>query len=105
MFASTYRRDEAKVDKVRAERGEKKRMILGIRVEKVEFGEFDIRLRLIGVIEEGPQDVGSYHTLIMEEGELVSIIKPQWKPSQLERVRRAVEDAKKPVRHLRRIGR
>jgi len=96
LFASTYRREEAKSDKIRAERGEKKRMTLGIRLEKVEFGEFDNRLRLLGVIEEGPQDVGSHHTLLMEEGEVLSVIKQQWKPSQLERVRRSVEDSKKP---------
>ena len=57
VYASTYRREEAKSDKIRAERGEKKRMTLGIRLEKVEFGEFDNRLRLLGVIEEGPQDI------------------------------------------------
>jgi protein pelota len=96
VFASTYRREEAKADKIRAERGEKRRMTLGIRLEKVEFGEFDNRLRLLGVIEEGPQDIGAYHTLIMEEGEVLSVIKQQWRPSQLERVRRAVEDSKKP---------
>ncbi|HUT27515.1 MAG TPA: mRNA surveillance protein pelota [Methanomassiliicoccales archaeon] len=96
VYASTYRREEAKSDKIRAERGEKKRMTLGIRLEKIEFGEFDNRLRLLGVIEEGQQDVGSHHTLIMEEGEVLSVIKSQWKPSQLERVRRAVEDSKKP---------
>ncbi len=32
----------------------------------------------------------------MEEGEVLSVIKQQWKPSQLDRVRRAVEDSKKP---------
>jgi len=96
VYASTYRREEAKSDKIRAERGEKKRMTLGIRLEKVEFGEFDNRLRLLGVIEEGPQDVGSHHTLIMEEGEVLSVIKQHGKPSQLERVKRAVEDSKKP---------
>ncbi len=96
VYASTYRREEAKSDKIRAERGEKKRMTLGIRLEKIEFGEFDNRLRLLGVIEEGQQDVGSHHTLLMEEGEVLSVIKSHWKPSQLERVRRAVEDSKKP---------
>src|SRR5512133_3807670 len=63
VFASTYRRDEsAKVDKIRSERADKKRMTLGIRVEKMEFHEYDGRLRILGVIEEGPQDVGAYHT-------------------------------------------
>jgi len=96
VYASTYRREEAKSDKLRAERGEKRRMTLGIRLEKVEFGEFDDRLRLLGVIEEGPQDIGAHHTLLVEEGDVLSVIKKEWRRSELERVRRAVEDAKRP---------
>ena len=49
LVMSTYRRDEsAKADKVRAERSEKKRMVLGVKVEKMEFHDFDIRLRVTG---------------------------------------------------------
>lgn len=92
----TYRRDEAKTDKLRAERGEKKRMVLGIRVENVEFHESESRLRVHGVIVEGPQDVGSYHTLNLGEGDSLTIRKVTWSPVVLDRVRRAVEDAKKP---------
>ena len=97
VFSLTYRRDEAKTDKIRAERAEKKKMTLGIRVEKLEFHEFDNRLRILGVIEEGPQDIGSYHTLAMEEGEWIAIIKQHWTDTDLDRVRRSVDDAKKPM--------
>jgi protein pelota len=96
IIASTYRREEQKADKVRSERGEKKRVTLGIRVEKLEFHEFDNRLRILGVIEEGPQDVGSYHTINVEVGEQLSIIKEHWRPSDMERVRHAVEDSLRP---------
>jgi protein pelota len=92
----TYRRDEVKSDKLRSERGEKKRMTLGIRVEKVEFHESEARLRILGVIEEGPQDIGSYHTLNLEEGDSITIVKVEWKEYQLARIMRAVEDAKSP---------
>jgi len=94
--AVTYRRDEVKSDKLRSERGEKKRMTLDIRVEKVEFHESEARLRILGVIEEGPQDTGSYHTLNLEEGDQITIIKVEWKEYQLARIMRAVEDAKSP---------
>lgn len=96
VFAVTYRREEGKADKLRAERGEKKRMRLGIRVEKVEFHEFEDRLRILGVIEEGPQDLGSYHTINVQEGEVLSIIKPEWRHSHLRRLKRAVAETKKP---------
>ncbi len=97
VLASTYRREEQKSDKVRSERGEKKRVFLGIRVEKVEFHEFDSRLRITGVIEQGPQDLGAHHTLNMEEGEVLSVIKEHWKDSTLERIKRALEDSKRPT--------
>src|SRR6266571_2615038 len=61
--ASTYRREDVKADKVRPERGEKVRVTLTIRVEGVEFQAFSDRLRITGVIVEGPQDLGRHHTL------------------------------------------
>jgi protein pelota len=96
VYAATYRRDEAKTDKIRAERTEKKRMTLGIRVEKMEFHEYDNRLRILGVIEDGPQEIGSYHTLSMEEGEWITVVKDHWTDADLDRVKRSVDDAKKP---------
>jgi protein pelota len=94
--AVTFRREEVKSDMVRSERGEKRRVFLGIRVEKVEFHEFDSRLRILGVIEEGPQDLGAYHTLNLEVGDSITVIKQHWRSSTLERVRKAVEDSKRP---------
>ena len=61
--ASTTRREEVKSDKVRPERGEKVRVTLTIRVEGVEFQAFSDRLRITGVIVDGPQDLGRHHTL------------------------------------------
>jgi protein pelota len=96
VISVTYRRDESKTDKLRAERGEKKRMVLGIKVEKIEFSESESRLRVHGVIVEGPQDVGSYHTLNLGESDVLTIRKADWTNATLERVKRAVEDSKKP---------
>ncbi|MFA5313184.1 MAG: mRNA surveillance protein pelota, partial [Methanomassiliicoccales archaeon] len=97
VFAATYRRDETKTDKIRAERGDKKKMTLGIRVEKVEFHEYDTSLRLLGVIEEGPQDIGSYHTLILDEGDWIDVFKKEWTQTDLDRVKRSVDEAGKPI--------
>lgn len=96
IISSTYRRDESKTDKLRAERGEKKRMTLGVRAEKVEFAETESRLRVHGVIVEGQQDVGSYHTLNLGESDTLTIRKVHWNSAVLDRVRRSVEDSKKP---------
>ena len=96
VISVTYRRDESKTDKLRAERGEKKRMVLGIITEKVDFHESESRLRVHGVIMEGPQDVGSYHTLNLGEGDVLTVRKAEWSSAVLDRVRRAVEDSRKP---------
>lgn len=91
--AVMFRTDEQKDDKIRSKKAEKKRMKLGIRIEKIDFHEFSDRLRLHGKIEEGPQDLGSYHTFNIdaEKMEKFSIVKNIWKPYQLERLEEAVK--------------
>lgn len=96
VSAITYRREETQRDKIRSERGEKKKMRLDIEVEKVEFHEFTDRLRILGVIIEGPQDHGSYHTLNLTEGDELTIIK-DWKHHELERLKEAVERSQEPI--------
>ena len=97
--AVTFRTsDEDKADKLRAKKTEKKKMKLGIRVEKVSFHEFSNRLRVQGVIEEGPQDLGSYHTFNIDAEEMqpLSILKEQWKIHQLQRINEAVLQRTQP---------
>lgn len=96
VTASTLRRDSSVTDKIRAERAEKKRMTLGIRVEKIEFSEDDLRLKVLGTIENGPQDIGQHHTLMMEVGDSPIVDKRHWKETQLERLKRAAADTNKP---------
>jgi len=91
--AVTYRTDEQKDDKKRSKKSEKKRMMLGIRVEEVKFHEFSDRLRIHGTIEEGPQELGSYHTLNIEAENMdkLSVVKENWKDYQLIRIDEAVK--------------
>ena len=94
--ASTYRREEVKTDKVRPERGEKVRVTLTIRVESVEFQAFSDRLRITGVIVEGPQDLGRHHTLNVAVDDVLSVIKT-WQAHELRRIEEAVAAAQKPL--------
>ena len=96
--AVTYRTEEQKTDKIRSKKAEKKRMKLGIRVEKISFHEFSDRLRIHGTIEEGPQDLGSYHTYNVdaEKMEAFSIIKETWHPHQFDRIDEAVKQRQQP---------
>ena len=95
VFALTKRKPEAISDKIRPEKMEKVTTRLGIRVEKVEFHKFANRLRIQGVIEHG-MDMGFHHTLNIEEGTNISVIKEEWKSDQLERIKEAEEASKRP---------
>ena len=91
--AVTFRTDEQKDDKIRSKKATKKRMKLGVRVSEVRFHEFSDRLRIHGTIEEGPQDLGSFHTFNITADSIdgLSIVKNEWKPYQIERIKEAVQ--------------
>ena len=97
--AITYRTEEQKDDRIRSKKPEKKRMKLGIRVSEVKFHEFSDRLRIHGTIEEGPQELGSFHTLNIdsEKMEPVSLIKENWKDYQLQRIEEAVKQRNQEI--------
>ena len=97
--AVTFRTDEQKDDKIRSKKAEKKRMKLGVRVSEVKFHEFSDRLRIHGTIEEGPQDLGSFHTLNITADKMdsLSIVKEEWKYHQLKRIDEAVKLRNQPI--------
>jgi protein pelota len=97
--AVTFRTDEQDSDKIRSKKTTKKRMKLGIRVEEVKFHEFSDRLRIHGIIEEGPQDKGSYHTfnITTEDREPITIVKDEWKLYYIQRLREAVQQTKQSI--------
>ncbi len=96
VFALTRRKADSASDKLRPEKVEKVKVRLGgIRVEELEFHKFANRLRIHGPIEHG-MDTGSYHTLNVEIGTNISIIKEHWKNDQLQRIQDAEEAGKRP---------
>lgn len=98
VFATTLRSVEGASDKVRPEKQEKRPVRLGIRVEQVEFHEYAMRLRVFGVIEEGV-DEGSHHTLNLEPGFEISVIR-NWHQADLDRIERAVKSAGADAVHI-----
>ena len=95
VFALTKRKPEGADDKIRPEKLEKVTVRLGVRVESTEFHKFANRLRILGVITSG-MDTGAYHTLNIEPGMNLSVIKNYWGSDQLERIREAEEASKRP---------
>jgi len=93
--AFTYRTKSQTDDKKREGKGEKERMYLTIRVTEVSFQEFSDRLRVQGIIEEGPQDLGKHHTFNLKVGDEIKI-KKNWKKYHLKRIEEAVNASKQP---------
>lgn len=98
VFATTLRTVDSTQDRIRPEKPEKKPVRLGIRVERVELHAFSNRLRISGTIEHGI-DTGSYHTLNIEPGYEISVIK-RWRSHELERIERAVKASIHDVAHI-----
>ncbi len=98
VFATTFRSVDTASDKIRPEKTEKRPVRLGVRIDRVEFSEHGVRLRLTGIIEHGV-DTGAYHTINTEIGFEISVIK-QWRPIDLERIERAVKASVYGVIHI-----
>ena len=98
VFATTFRSVDTAPDKIRPEKTEKRPVRLGVRIDRVEFSGHGVRLRLTGVIEHGV-DTGAYHTINVETGFEISVIK-QWRPMDLERIARAVKASVFGVIHI-----
>lgn len=95
--SKTTRRVKSKDERPGAD--ERRTFTLGVRVGKVEFRDDAESLRIMGVIEEGPEDVvsfGSHHTLGIELGGVITIEKDRWLDSDLSRIEDAVKSTLRP---------
>ena len=84
---------EVKIEGVGRPSSRRMPVSLTLRVEKAHFDRAITRLRVLGVVTEAPEDLhiqGSYHTLNLEPGQQVIIVKKRWYSHQLERLQRAV---------------
>lgn len=98
VFATTLRSVEGASDKIRPEKQEKRPVRLGIRAEQIEFHEYAVRLRVFGLIESGVE-AGSHHTLNLEPGYDVSVIRT-WHQADLDRIDRAVKTGAAQAVHI-----
>ncbi|MDD2756238.1 MAG: mRNA surveillance protein pelota [Methanothrix sp.] len=95
VFALTHRKMPTIADKARPEKMERKTVRLGVKVEDIEFHMYSNWLRLHGIIKSG-MDVGAYHTLNIEIGTDLSILKYHWRPDLLARIDEAVAESQRP---------
>lgn len=86
--------DSRKQDSVR------KTIVLKLEVEEVSFHTFSNRVRIKGTILEGPRDLvnlGSYHTINIETGDTLTIIKEHWPGFILDRLKEAEKAQLRPM--------
>ena len=94
----TERRIKGKDDKVRGDEGRREKIVLAIKVEKPELDQNANRLRILGQITEGPDDLisfGSHHTFEVDDNTSITIIKERWRESELQYLRDAEQSAKR----------
>jgi len=98
IYSLIYRESKTPSDKLRSKKTEKKPMKAKLKVIKAEFQEFTDRMRIFGLIEEAPQDLGKHHTLSIDtkSPEVLTIIKQDWKEYHLKLLKEAVKRSKLP---------
>lgn len=99
VHSRTLRRVRKDEEKIRSDRGERIPVYLGIKVEEYNFHPFTNRLRIKGIIIDGPEDLVSlhtYHTLNVEINTKLSIKKDYWESFVLKRIEMAENSSSQP---------
>ena len=94
-LAKSFRREKQDLEDSRPERGEKKPVFLGIRIEKVDFHAYVNAVRFTGRIERGI-DIGSFHTFNVEPGSVISLVR-DWRRSEIGNLEEAVRLGRRPM--------
>lgn len=100
VISKTSRRVRVGDEDSRKTESVRKAMVLKLRVEDVSFHNFSNRVRLKGVILEGPGDlvnIGSYHTINVETGDTLTVIKEHWPKFVLDRLKEAEKSQLRPM--------
>ncbi|MGY5854234.1 MAG: mRNA surveillance protein pelota [Candidatus Thorarchaeota archaeon] len=100
VISRTMRRVKIGDDSSRKQDSVRKPMMLVLKVEDVSFHSFSNRVRLLGVIVEGPRDlvnIGSHHTFNVETGTTLTIVKDHWPRYTLERLKKAEKAGTSPI--------
>lgn len=90
-------RTTRKVKMGSAEEAVKRTYVLSIAVEEVKFE--DQELRISGKTTEPKEDIpkGAHHTITVEAGDIITIIKVQWQKYQLDRLQQAMQEQLKAL--------
>ncbi len=94
IAARTVRRVRRDTEGSRPDKGERRKMFIRLGVEEVSLHKYSNRLRVKGRILSGPGDfvsLGTYHTINVEPGLKIEILKEHWPRSLLNRLKEAAK--------------
>ncbi|NHI83162.1 MAG: mRNA surveillance protein pelota [Candidatus Thorarchaeota archaeon] len=100
VVSRTTRRVKVGDEDSRKQESVRKPMTLILQVDDVSFHAFSNRVRIKGIIKEGPSDlvnIGAYHTFNVEVGNTLTIIKEHWPKYLLTRLEEAQKAGLRPV--------
>ena len=100
VSARTTREITRDEEGARPTRGERVSLTLTLRVEKTVFQQDGDRVRVGGVVVEGPEKyglVGGHHTLSLRTGQKLTLVKEEWPKFDVERVERAAKERYPPM--------
>jgi protein pelota len=99
VYAYTTREIKPDAKYGRPKRGERVPVLLGVKVENVDWDRFLGRLRIHGTIIEAPEIVptGAHHTLNITLNTPLTIVKKEWPKHNIERLRNASRTSEKPI--------
>ncbi|MFW9919152.1 MAG: mRNA surveillance protein pelota [Candidatus Thorarchaeota archaeon] len=100
VISRTTRRVRVGDDDARKQDSFRKPMTLHIKVEDVNFHSFSNRVRIKGTILQGPSEyvsIGSYHTINIEVGDTLTIVKDTWPKYIIDRLKEAEKSGKSPI--------
>ena len=74
----------------------KRAVFIKLKVEKVEFRKYTNVLRVLGVINEAPEDIplGEHHTFNVDDNTTITIIKDDWLKYQIDKIKEACSGKK-----------
>ncbi len=102
IFANDLVRSESerKFKSSESDKGEMKKVVVTVRMEKMELDKDAMRLRVLGKIVDGKPleyiKINSYHTLNIAPGDVFDIIKAEWHDYIIDVIRKAVSDSRRP---------
>lgn len=94
ILTAVRRRTEKQEDMARSKETERVTVTVTLQVEKVEFQAFSNRLRILGLVSSGPDEImGEHQSAIVKPGDILNILKQSWNQSERRMLQESTEES------------